>query len=122
MLFKSKAPEKPKNAAANAAEVTGEDGAAATSRLRTLLPAAVLDPSGQASPAEQQPCRTAGARFTPARVLGRGRQRAARAGGSRYQRLASSNRSTGLGHLRRQLTHKLRPLLLDQLSHIVGDF
>src|SRR5215471_19080896 len=24
---------------------------------RTLLPAAVLDPSGQASPAEQQPCR-----------------------------------------------------------------
>src|SRR5262249_4583057 len=43
---------------------------------RTLLPAAVLDPSGQASPAEQQPCRTAGARFTAARVLGRGRQRA----------------------------------------------
>src|SRR5215472_13516980 len=31
---------------------------------RTLLPAAVLDPSGQASPAERQPCRTAGARFT----------------------------------------------------------
>src|SRR5947207_1706556 len=37
---------------------------------RMLLPAAVLDPSGQASPAEQQPCRTAGARFTAARVLG----------------------------------------------------
>src|SRR6266540_5858485 len=35
---------------------------------RTLLPAAVLDPSGQASPAERQPCRTAGARFTAARV------------------------------------------------------
>src|SRR5215510_3786827 len=43
---------------------------------RTLLPAAVLDPSGQASPAERQPCRTAGARFTAARVLGRGRRRA----------------------------------------------
>jgi hypothetical protein len=28
--------------------------------------------------------------------------------------------STGL--LRRQLMHKLRPLLLDQLSHVVGDF
>src|SRR5262245_37062143 len=27
---------------------------------RTLLPAAVLDPSGPASPAERQPCRTAG--------------------------------------------------------------
>src|SRR5262249_33807118 len=27
---------------------------------RTLLLAAVLDPSGQASPAEQQPCRTGG--------------------------------------------------------------
>jgi hypothetical protein len=39
-------------------------------------PAAVLDPSGQASPAERQPCRTAGARFTAARVLGRGRRRA----------------------------------------------
>jgi hypothetical protein len=33
---------------------------------RTLLPAAVLDPSGQASPVERQPCRTAGARFTAA--------------------------------------------------------
>jgi hypothetical protein len=43
---------------------------------RTLLPAAVLDPSGQASPAERQPCRTAGARFTAARVRGRGRRRA----------------------------------------------
>jgi hypothetical protein len=43
---------------------------------RTLLPAAVLDPSGQASPAERQPCRTAGAGFTAARVLGRGRRRA----------------------------------------------
>jgi hypothetical protein len=43
---------------------------------RTLLPPAVLDPSGQASPAERQPCRTAGARFTAARVLGRGRRRA----------------------------------------------
>src|SRR5262249_25853633 len=27
---------------------------------RTLLPAAVLDPNGQASPAQQQPCRAAG--------------------------------------------------------------
>src|SRR4029453_18712588 len=43
---------------------------------RTLLPAAVLDPSGQASPAERQPCRMAGAGFTAARVLGRGRRRA----------------------------------------------
>src|SRR2546430_428810 len=34
----------------------------------------------------------------------------------------SSNRSTGLRHLRRQLMHQLRPFLLDQLSHIVGDF
>src|SRR5262249_26358524 len=41
---------------------------------RTLLPAAGLDPSGQASPAERQPCRTAGARFTAAIVLGRGRR------------------------------------------------
>jgi class 3 adenylate cyclase len=39
-------------------------------------PAAVLDPSGQASPAERQPCRTAGARFTAARARGRGRRRA----------------------------------------------
>src|SRR5215467_13712299 len=43
---------------------------------QTLLHAALLDPSGQASPAERQPCRTAGARFTAARVLGRGRRRA----------------------------------------------
>jgi hypothetical protein len=43
---------------------------------RTLLPAAVLDPSGQASPAEGQPCRTAGVSFMVARVLGRGRRRA----------------------------------------------
>jgi hypothetical protein len=43
---------------------------------RTLLPAAVLGLSGPASPAERQPCRTAGARFTAARVLGRGRRRA----------------------------------------------
>ena len=34
----------------------------------------MLDPSGQASPAERPPCRTAGAGFTAARVLGRGRQ------------------------------------------------
>jgi hypothetical protein len=40
------------------------------------LPAAVLDPSGQASPAERQPCRTAGASFTAARARGRGRRRA----------------------------------------------
>jgi hypothetical protein len=44
-------------------------GKSATAMSRT---AAVLDPSGQASPAERQPCRTAGARFTAARVLGRG--------------------------------------------------
>src|SRR5262245_26903137 len=30
---------------------------------QTLLPAAELDSSGRASPAERQPCRTAGARF-----------------------------------------------------------
>jgi hypothetical protein len=36
----------------------------------------LLDPSGQASPAERQPCRTAGARFTAGRVLGHGRRRA----------------------------------------------
>jgi hypothetical protein len=37
----------------------GGRGAAAGLKVlarRTLLPAAVLDPSGQASPAEQQPC------------------------------------------------------------------
>ena len=43
---------------------------------RTPPPAAVLDPSGQASPAERQPCRTAGARFTVARARGRRHQRA----------------------------------------------
>jgi hypothetical protein len=32
--------------------------------MANAAPAAVLDPSGQASPAERQPCRTAGARFT----------------------------------------------------------
>src|SRR6266545_2797197 len=36
---------------------------------RTLLPAAVLDPSGQASPAERQPCRTAGDRSVINREL-----------------------------------------------------
>jgi hypothetical protein len=44
-------------------------------RLEALVranaaPAAVLDPSGQASPAERQPCRTAGASFTAARARG----------------------------------------------------
>jgi hypothetical protein len=46
---------------------------------RTLLPAAVLDPSGQASPAGARPCRTDAAGFTAARVL------AADASGSRAQ-------------------------------------
>src|SRR5262245_23317094 len=45
------------------------------------LLAAGLDPSGLASRAEQQPCRTAGAGFTAARLLGRGRQRASNAAG-----------------------------------------
>jgi hypothetical protein len=36
----------------------------------------VTEGGQQASPAERQPCRTAGARFTAARVVGRGRQRA----------------------------------------------
>jgi hypothetical protein len=40
------------------------------------LLAAGLDPSGQASPAERQPCRTGGARFTVSRARGRGRRRA----------------------------------------------
>jgi len=35
---------------------------------------------------------------------------------------SGSNSSTGLRHPRRQLMHQLRPFLLDQLSHIVGDF
>ena len=35
---------------------------------------------------------------------------------------SSSNKSTGLRHPWRQLVHQLRPFLLDQLSHIVGDF
>jgi hypothetical protein len=48
---------------------------------RTPLHAAGLDPSGLASPAEGQPCRTAGARFTAARVLGRGRRSGAAPGG-----------------------------------------
>src|SRR5215831_1465471 len=42
---------------------------------RTPLLAAVLDPSGQASPAEQQPCRTGAASFTVARARGRARRR-----------------------------------------------
>jgi hypothetical protein len=42
----------------------------------TLLPAAVLDPSGQASPAEGQPCRTGAASFMVARARGRARRRA----------------------------------------------
>src|SRR5947209_1839699 len=33
-----------------------------------------------------------------------------------------STGSTGRRRLRRQLMHQLRPFLLDQLSHIVGDF
>jgi len=49
---------------------------------QTLLPAAVLDPSGQASPAEGQPCRTAVARFTAARARGRARRRASSAAGA----------------------------------------
>jgi ABC-type transport system involved in Fe-S cluster assembly fused permease/ATPase subunit len=43
---------------------------------RTPLPAAVLDPSGQASPAGRPPCRTAGAGFTAARALDHARRRA----------------------------------------------
>ena len=49
---------------------------------RTLRPAAVLDPSGQASPAEGQPCRTAAARFTAARARDRARRRASSAAGA----------------------------------------
>src|SRR6266511_6226593 len=45
--------------------------------LRDAAPAL----NGRASPAEGQPCRTAGARFTAARVLGRGRRRAWSAAG-----------------------------------------
>src|SRR5215475_6066655 len=64
---------------------------------RTLLPAAVLDPSGRANPAERQPCRTAGARFTAARVLGRGRrlERSRRANWKHgyYSREAKAERS-----------------------------
>jgi len=49
----------------------------ARARLKALVrAAAVLDPSGQASPAEQQPCRTAGARLTAAGARGRARRRA----------------------------------------------
>src|SRR5262245_47575556 len=48
---------------------------------RTLLPAAVLDPSGQASPAEQQPCRTGAASFMVARARGRARRRGVSAAG-----------------------------------------
>src|SRR5262249_22609765 len=43
---------------------------------RTPLPAAVLDPSGQASPAEGQPCRTGAASFMVGKALGRARRRA----------------------------------------------
>src|SRR5262249_20079901 len=66
---------------------------------RTLRPAAALGPSGQASPAERQPCRTAGARFTAARALGRGRRRAWSAAGEqtgkhgRFSREAKAERS-----------------------------
>jgi hypothetical protein len=65
---------------------------------RTLLPAAVLDPSGQASPAEQQPCRTAGARFTAARVLGRARRRAWNVAGEQ-----TGNTATTLAKRRRNV-------------------
>src|SRR5215470_17688262 len=63
---------------------------------RTLLPAAVLDPSGQASPAERQPCRMAVARFTAARALGRARRRAWSAVGGQI-----GNTGTFLGKPRR---------------------
>ena len=39
-------------------------------RRRTPLPAVGLDASGRASPAERQPCRTVGAKFTAAKVPG----------------------------------------------------
>jgi integrase len=41
---------------------------------RMRLPAAVLDPSGQASPAEGQPCRMGAASFMVARARGRARR------------------------------------------------
>ena len=56
-----------------------------TKRVRARLEALVkanaapccgLDASEPASPAERQPCRTVGAKFTAARVQGRGRRRA----------------------------------------------
>ena len=46
-----------------------------------MLPAAVLDPSGQASPAEGRPCRTGAASFMVARARGRARWRAESAAG-----------------------------------------
>jgi hypothetical protein len=54
----------------------GSDGGATVWLRRTPLPAAGLDLSGRANPAERPPCRTDDARFTAARVLGRGRRRA----------------------------------------------
>src|SRR5215467_1288764 len=59
---------------------------------RTLLPAAVLDPSGQASPAEGQPCRTAGARFTAIRRLGWGSSLAPLAAGGQLVGLCGKAR------------------------------
>ena len=51
---------------------------------RTLLPAAVLDPSEQASPAEGQPCRMGGVSFTAARVLGASASEVAQVVDGRY--------------------------------------
>src|SRR5262249_16313327 len=59
---------------------------------RTLLPAAVLDPSGQASSAERQPGRTAGARFTAGRVRDH-----TRPGGQRGAGAETGNTATTLG-------------------------
>jgi hypothetical protein len=53
--------------------------------------------------------------------VGQGRQFGEQSSG-RPLSASSSNRSTGLRHPRRQLMHQLRPFLLDQLSHLVGDF
>ena len=66
---------------------------------RTLLPAAVLDPSGQASPAEGQPCRTGAASFMVGKSTGprtpEGLERSRRANWKHgcYSREAKAERS-----------------------------
>src|SRR5262249_60311962 len=75
--------ERARNCPMNLLSATVQSAPASARLLRrTLLLAVALDRNGLASHAARRPCRTAGARFTVARVQGRARLRAESAAGA----------------------------------------